>query len=83
MRITIRLDDDLAAEAKRRAARSRTTLSAIIAHALRESFNRPPSGAMPGEVELSTWRHGWLRPGVDLDDGASTLDLMEREISPF
>ncbi len=40
MRITIRLDDHLLAEAKQRAARSGLTLSAVIEQALRESFSR-------------------------------------------
>jgi hypothetical protein len=82
MRTTIRLDESLFAEAKQRAARSGITMTALIEQALRESFNRreTPPGRRP--VKLATWGHGGLLPGVDLDDSAAVLDLMEREDAP-
>ncbi|HVT17718.1 MAG TPA: type II toxin-antitoxin system VapB family antitoxin [Thermoanaerobaculia bacterium] len=82
MRTTIRLDENLLAEAKQRAARSGRTLTAVIEEALRESFSRRerPRESLP--VELPAWGQGWARPGVDLDDSASLLDLMEREDAP-
>ncbi|MDP9121850.1 MAG: ribbon-helix-helix domain-containing protein [Acidobacteriota bacterium] len=81
-RTTIRLDGDLLAEAKQRAARSGLTLTAVIEQALRESFSRRPEKAERRPVSLTTWGEGWLRPGVDLDDSAALLELMEREDAP-
>jgi hypothetical protein len=82
MRTTIRLDDDLLAEAKQRAARGGLTLTAIIEQALRESFSRRQRRPEPRPVKLSASGKGGLLPGVDLDDSASLLDLMEREDAP-
>jgi hypothetical protein len=79
MRTTIRLDEHLLTEAKQRAARSGTTLTALIEQALRESFSRREDRPEKGPVKLPAWGHGWVRAGVDLDDSASLLDLMERE----
>ena len=76
MRTTIRIDDRLLAEAKARAAKSGKTLNAVIEDSLRESLarrNQPPRE----HVELPTFPGGHLMPGVDLDDSAALLDLME------
>jgi hypothetical protein len=82
MRTTIRLDDHLFAEAKERAAQQRITLTAVIEQALRESFRRRQEHPPHRPVKLPTWGKGGLRPGVDLDDSASLLDLMERGDDP-
>jgi len=82
MKATIHLDDQLLAEAKKRAARQGLTLSAVIEQALRESFSRRHEHPPRQPVELPTWGHGGLRPGVDLDDSASLLDSMERGNDP-
>lgn len=76
MRTTIKIDDRLLSEAKARAARSGTTLNAVVEDALRVAFAmRGPAQHAP--VELPTFAGSGLRPGVDLDDTASLLDLME------
>jgi len=77
MRTTIRLDDSLLAAAKAQAARRGTTLTAVIEEALRESLatRRRPAHA---PIELPTF-DGRLRPGVDLDDSAALLELMEAD----
>ena len=82
MRTTIRLDENLLAEAKQRAARSGLTLTAVIEQALRESFSRRQERREQRPVKLPAWGKGWVRPGVDLDDSASLIDLMEREDAP-
>ncbi|HXO30053.1 MAG TPA: type II toxin-antitoxin system VapB family antitoxin [Thermoanaerobaculia bacterium] len=81
MRTTIRLDDHLLAEAKQRAARGGLTLTAVIEQALRESFSRRERREQK-PVTLPSWGEGWVLPGVDLDDSAALLDLMEREDAP-
>lgn len=76
MRTTIRIDDRLLAEAKARAARSGTTLAAVVEDALRAALGRRDQAA-PRAPELPTLPGGRLRAGVDLDDSAALLDLME------
>ncbi len=77
MRTTIRIDDALLAQAKETAARTGRTLTATIEDALRASF---ASAARSGRSEpqpLPTFGGRGLQDGVDLDDTASLLDLME------
>ena len=76
MRTTIRIDVRLLREAKARAAESGRTLNAVVEEALRAALARRASG--PHEpLALPTFRGGRLQPGVDLDDSASLLDLMD------
>ena len=78
MRTTISIDDRLLAEAKEVAARSGRTLNAVVEDALRAALARQRPGAAPPRVPIPTSRRGGgLRPGVDLDDSARLLDLME------
>jgi len=79
MRTTIRIDDNLLNEAKQAALVSNTTLSAVVETALREMLHRRRHTADRKPVELLTFRGRGLMPGVDLDDGAALLDLMERD----
>jgi hypothetical protein len=77
MRTTIRLDDDLLRAAKRLAVESGRTLTAVIEDALRQALARsdkPPSSRVKLPVSQSGSK---LRPGVDLDNSAALLDLME------
>jgi len=77
MRTTIRIDDHLLAEAKKRAADRGTTLAALIEDSLRESFARGKSGRPRKPFRIKTFGHGGLQPGVDLDDSAALLDRMD------
>ena len=74
----INLDDDLLAEAKQVAARTRRTLAAVVEDALRESLRRQRTERRA--VELPVFGQGDVQPGVDLDDGAALLDRMDREL---
>jgi hypothetical protein len=77
MRTTIRIDASLLQEAKHLAVRTGRSLTAVIEDALRASLARQQQAADRQPVELATFRGQGLRPGVDLDDSASLLDLME------
>lgn len=78
MRTTVRLDERLLQEAKAVAARERRTLTAVIDDALRQFLaRRSASGAKHPPFKLVTFGEGGLRPGVDLDDSAALIDLME------
>jgi hypothetical protein len=77
MRTTVRLDERLLAQAKRLAAESGRTLTSVLEDALRETLARRRPRAKTKPVRLKTVKGGGVRPGVDLDDSASLLDLME------
>jgi hypothetical protein len=82
MRTTIRLDEALLARAKAHAARTGRTLTAVIEDALRAALaqGRPQRGAE--RVALPTFGSGGTLPGVDLDDSASLLEVMEAGRDP-
>lgn len=76
MRTTIRLDAGLLAEAKKAAAETGRTLTAVIEDALRERLARRKIRPRP-PVRLTTFRGDGLVPGIDLDDSATLQDAME------
>ena len=77
MRTTVDLPAELLAEAKARAAREGRSLSDVVGDAVRSSFARTAS-LKREPIELPTFAGGGLQPGVDLDDSAALLDLMEQ-----
>lgn len=82
MRTTIRLDDNLLARAKRAALERGTTLTALVEDALRRALAPEPT-QLERRRPLPTFRGDGLQPGVDLDDTAALLDLMdERNARP-
>lgn len=82
MRTTIRIDEELLKEAKLEAARRGTTLTAVIEDALRESLSRQQNAGQREKIRLITFRGKGLLPGVDIDDSAALLDLMESSHDP-
>lgn len=82
MRTTIRLDDDLLIETKKLAARLNKTLTAVIEDALRETLSRQKTSQIRPPVNLITVKGRGLQPGVDLDDSAALLSLMEESLDP-
>ena len=82
MRITIRLDDDLARAVRRYARESGTTVTAVITESLRERLkrHRQRASSQPAPLALVTTGEGGLRPGVDLDDSAALIELVETEV---
>jgi len=78
MRTTLALDDDLYRKAKKMALDSGRTVTAVIEAALRESLQRRHGAAHRRKrSRLPTFPGRGLKPGVDLDDSASLLDVME------
>lgn len=75
MRTTIRLDDILLRRAKAQAAANGKSLNDFIADAVRAALAGRARAA--GAVALPTFKGRGLQPGVDLDDSAALLDLME------
>jgi hypothetical protein len=82
MRTTIRLDDGLLVEIKQLAARSDKTLTSVIEDALREMLARQRETEDRAPVRLTTVSGRGPQPGVDLDDSAALLSLMEESRDP-
>jgi hypothetical protein len=79
MRTTIRLDAALLRQAKRRAADTGRTLTALIEEGLRTILARRARATPPARPRLPTGGEGGLRPGVDLDNTASLHEIMDAE----
>lgn len=77
MRTTITLPDALLRRAKARAAEAGRTLNAVIEDAVRAALLPRPPARSATRVSLPTFRGRGLRPGVQLDDTAALLDIME------
>lgn len=82
MRTTVRLDDHLLREAKELAARTGRTLTTVLEESLRETLARHRARRKRPRVTLTTFKGRGLRPGVDLDDSAGLLEVMERRGDP-
>lgn len=83
MRTTIRLPDDLIAKAKKLAADTHRTLTAVIEDALRGALARHHHSRRKTQpTRLITFRGTGLLPGVDLDDSAALLEVMESARAP-
>ncbi len=77
MRTTIRLDEQLLTQAKEFAARTGRTLTAVIEDALRRALADAKRAKKGPPARLPTFRGDGLEPGVDLDDTAALLGLMD------
>ena len=82
MRTTINLPGDLLAQIKKLATASHSTVTAIIEDALREALARRRRTGRRNHVTLTTYGKWGLLPGVNPDDTASMLDLMESPDGP-
>jgi hypothetical protein len=78
MRTTVRLDEGLLRKAKQEAARRGKTLTALIDEGLRLVVDESRTPAARKRVRIPVCRKGGgTRPGVDLSDSASLVDLMD------
>lgn len=77
MRTTINIDAHLLIEVKTQAAQSGRTIGEIIEEALRLAAERRRVAASAPTPALPVIRVGGLQPGIDLDDSAALLELME------
>jgi hypothetical protein len=81
MRTTINLPNDLILQAKKAALETDTTLTEIVANAVREALGRREKKTRRKDLRLVTYGKGGVAPGVDLDDSSSLLDLMDADDS--
>jgi hypothetical protein len=78
MRTTVRLDDKLLKQAKAEAYRKRKTLTSPIEEGLGLVLANGESTVRRKKIVLPFSRErGGVLPGVDLDNNASLLDVME------
>jgi hypothetical protein len=77
MRTTINLPDDLILQAKKAALEADTTLTEIIANALREALARRKHKPVKKKFKMITYGKGGTYPGVDISDTSALLDLMD------
>ncbi|HEY1970349.1 MAG TPA: ribbon-helix-helix protein, CopG family [Pseudonocardia sp.] len=76
MRTTITIDEHLLEQVRRRAAERGETVSKVIEDSVRESLLRHRDETRP-RFRITTFDSG-CQPGVDLDNNAALLDLMEQ-----
>jgi hypothetical protein len=77
MRTTIRLSDELLRKAKKKAAEDGRTLTSLFEEGLKVVLAEPkPMRRKRVELPVSSASGGTL-PGVDLNNSAALLDLME------
>jgi predicted transcriptional regulator len=77
MRTTIRLDDQLLEKTKQYALTHGTTFTAIVEDALREKLMNRPAYKKKAPIKLKTVKGNGINAGIDLDDTASLIDVME------
>jgi hypothetical protein len=78
VRTTITIDDQLLDQVRRRAAELRKTVSQVIEDSVREALLRRGEDAGGGErFRVRAFGGGGYQQGVDLDDNAAALDLMD------
>ena len=82
MRTTIRLPDDLLAQAKQLAAKRQCSLTSVIEEGLRDMLARHDSPSADHPVKLITVAGTGVAPGVDLDDSAALLETMDSGDDP-
>lgn len=76
MRTTIRLPDELYDEVRRRSVDRGVTVTSFIERALRQALERPTRASVR-PYAVSAFKGNGTLPGVDLNDSARLLDLME------
>jgi len=78
MRTTVRLEDALISQAKREADRRGETLTALIEQGLRLVLAQSRTRRQREPVKLPVSESGGgVLPGIDLNDSAALLDMME------
>jgi hypothetical protein len=75
MRTTLNIDDQLLNLAKHQAIEQGISLSEVIENMLRQAFSKP--SVKRKAVRLITSGGSGVKPGVDLDNGRSLLDIMD------
>ncbi len=73
------MDDVLFRQVKEHAARVNASFTRVVEESLREYLARRRPGRVREPIRLPTFAGEGLLPGVDLDDTAALLDVMESQ----
>ena len=79
MRTTVRLDDALLERAKREAVRRKRTLTSMIDEGLRLVLSQPKPAKRRKVMLPVSPQGGGLLPGVDINNTAALLDILDAE----
>lgn len=79
MRTTIQLDDHLHELARQYALANGRTFTSLVEEALREKLMKRTPKAKKACVKLKTVGGKGIQHGVDLDNNAALLDLMDND----
>lgn len=79
MRTTIQLDDHLHELARQYALASGRTFASLVEEALREKLLKRDTKPKKVRVKLRTVGGQGIQPGVDLDNNAALLDVMDTD----
>ena len=87
MRITVTLDEDIAAKLRAEARRTGQPFKIVLNECLRVALSAGSRRARPPSFRIEPRDLGALRPGLSLDNISELLDLVEgealaREIGP-
>lgn len=77
MRTTVSIRDDLLRRARQLALERSCTLSDLVEESLQRTLATPTALIPPLPAPLPTFAGRGVQPGVDLDSGASLLEVME------
>lgn len=77
------MDDELLSQVKKVAAKTNRSHTAVIEDALRQHLAQERALSERAPVRLTKVDGKGMLPGVDLDDSASLLDLMEDNRAPL
>ena len=80
MRTTVRIDDDLYATVKARAASSGRTVAEVIEDALRRAMTEAGTRSDAELPPLPTFGGSGVLPGIDLASNSAVRDAMEEDV---
>jgi hypothetical protein len=78
MRTTVRLDDQLLADAKKLAIDTGRTFTQVVEDALRVALRQRKESAPRKPIKLHTCGGNGLQPGVDVSNNAALQDWMDK-----
>ena len=82
MRTTIRLPDDLYTRVRVTAAQEGETVTSFLEEALRAALARHEQPPPRLRYQVAPFHGDGVQPGVDLDDNAALVDLMDVDARP-
>jgi hypothetical protein len=79
---TVRLNPALTRKAKAYARANKLTFTAVMERALQEYLASPRSAKRPRKIAFPTFGTGGTLPGVDINNNAKLLDIMDGIVDP-